>query len=147
MHLVNTQTNHKVNINQKEQINCVRMYLGANHVSEICTTDGASFVPGILVGDEYQLNYQTTLTKPHQEKPGGHSWKLWKRILKLLTSAPTTRTNRLQQKLGMWTNTHSKSSQWLSYQDRNGKFYARETHKDTEWKIFERPNDLASMEC
>ena len=108
MHLVNTQTNHKVNINQKEKINCVRMYLGVNWVSEICTTDGASFVSGILEGDECQLSYQTTLTKPYQEKPGEHSWLLWKRILEMLTSAPMTKTNKLQQKLGKWINTHSK---------------------------------------
>ena len=67
MHLVNTQTNHKVNTNQKEKINCVQIYLGVIWVSEICTTNGASFVPGILEGDECQLHYQTTLTKPNQE--------------------------------------------------------------------------------
>ena len=43
MHLVNTQTTYKVTINQKEKINCVRMYLGVTWVSEICTTDGSSF--------------------------------------------------------------------------------------------------------
>ena len=52
MHLVNTQTTYKVTINQKEKINCVRMYLGVTWVSEICTTDGSSFVPGILHGKE-----------------------------------------------------------------------------------------------
>ena len=65
MHLVNTQTTYKVTINQKEKINCVRMYyLGVTWVSEICTTstDGSSFVPGILHGKECQLNYKTTLT-------------------------------------------------------------------------------------
>ena len=61
-------------INQKEKINCVRMYLGVNYVSEICTTDGTSFVPGVLEGDKCQLNYQTTLTKPNQERPGEYSW-------------------------------------------------------------------------
>ena len=49
------------------------MLLGVNYVSEISTIDGASFVPVILKGDDYQLNYQTTLTKSHQEKPGPHS--------------------------------------------------------------------------
>ena len=38
--------------------------------------DGTSFVPGILEGDDSQLCYQTTLTKPHQEQPGNHSWML-----------------------------------------------------------------------
>ena len=92
MNLVNTQTNRKVTINQKEKINCVRMYLRVNYVDKICTADGTSFVPGILEGDgNCQLNYQTAFTKPNQEKPGEHSWMLWRRILKMLTSAPTTK--------------------------------------------------------
>ena len=72
-------------MNQKEKINCVQMYLGVNCVNEISTIDGASFIPGILEGDDYQLNYQTTLTKPHQLKQGPHSWMLWKRTMKILT--------------------------------------------------------------
>ena len=147
MHLVNTQTNRNVNINQKEKINCVRMYLGVNYVSEICTIDGASFVPGILECDDYQLNYQTTITKPNQEKLGDHSWMLWRRILKMLTSAQTTKTNNLKQRLGKWTDTHSKSGQWLSYQDSNGRFYARESHQDTELEIFEQTNRGTQLTC
>ena len=64
MDLVNIQTIHKVNINQKEKINCVRMFLGVYYVSQISTVDGTNFVPGILEGDDSQLFYQTTLTKP-----------------------------------------------------------------------------------
>ena len=75
MNLVNTQTNRKVTINQKEKINCVSMYLGLNYIREICTTDGTIFRQGILEDDDdCQLNYQTTLTKPNQEKPGEYSW-------------------------------------------------------------------------
>ena len=82
-------------------------------------------------------------------KPGPHSWKLWTRILKFLTTAPTsqTTTNRLQQKLGMWMTTHSENGQWLSYQDSNNKFYARETHGDTEWKILKRTNGGTQLTC
>ena len=65
MHLVNTQTNYKVTINQKEKINCVRMFLRVQYVSEIYTIDGTSFVQRILEGDESELNYQTTLTKTY----------------------------------------------------------------------------------
>ena len=100
MHLVNTQTNRKVNKNQIKKINHVRMYLGLQYVSAICTTHRTSFVPGILEGDDCQLNYQTTLTKPHQEKPGEHSWMLWRRILKMLTPSSKTATNKLTKKLG-----------------------------------------------
>ena len=43
------------------------MFLGVHYVSEICMVDGTSFAPGILEGDNSQLSYQTTLTKPHQK--------------------------------------------------------------------------------
>ena len=66
----------KVTMNQKEKINCVGMYLGVQYVSEISTIDRTCFVPGILDGEIYRLNYRTTLTKPHQEKSGKHSWFL-----------------------------------------------------------------------
>ena len=98
------------------------MYLVVKCVSEISTIDGAGFVPGILEGDNYQLNYQMTLTKPHQEKPGPNSWMLWRIIIKMLTLTPTTKTNKLQQKLGKWIDTHSECGKWLSYQDRNENF-------------------------
>ena len=35
MHLVNTQTNHNVTINQKEKINYFRMFLGVIYINEI----------------------------------------------------------------------------------------------------------------
>ena len=52
VHLVNTKTNSKVTSNQKEKINCVRTFLGVNYISEICTVNGTSFVPGILEEDD-----------------------------------------------------------------------------------------------
>ena len=99
MNLVNTQTMRIVKMNKKK-VNCVQIYLGVNYVSEISTIDRAGFVLGILEGDDYQLNYQTTLTKPHQENPGPHSWMLWRRILKMLTPTSKAKTNKFQQKLG-----------------------------------------------
>ena len=82
-------------------------------------------------------------------KPSKHSWFLWRQILKLLTTAPTAKItkNRLQQKLGKWKDTHSESGRWLLYQDNNKKFYARETHEDKEWKIFERTNGKTQLTC
>ena len=114
-----------MNMNQKEKLNCVRMFLGVQYVSQISTVDGTNFVPGILDGDASHLCYRTNLTKPTQERPGKHSWKLWKRILKLLTVSPRKTTNKLTEKLGKWIDDHSECEEWLAYQDRNGKFYAR----------------------
>ena len=100
MHLVNTQTIHQVNFNQNEKINCVRIFLGVHYVSGISTVNGTSFVSGILEGDTSQLCYQTTFAKSHQERPGDHSWKLWKRILKTLTPFSKATTNRQTKRLG-----------------------------------------------
>ena len=48
MDLVKTQTIYKVDINQKEKINCIRIVLGVQYVSQISTVDGTNFLPGIL---------------------------------------------------------------------------------------------------
>ena len=127
-----TQTTRKVTMNQKEKVSCVWMYLGVQCISEVCSVDGTSFVPGILEGDDCQLNYQTTLMKLYQEKADQHGWTLWKRMLIMLIPTSSTKTNKLQQKLGKWINTHSKCGKWLLYQDQNRNFYAKEIHEDIE---------------
>ena len=147
MELVNTQTNHKMNTNQKEKINCVRMFLGVQYVRKISTVDGTSFVPGILEGDDSQLCYQITLTKPHQEHTGDSSWRHWKRILKTLTPSPKTTTNKLTKRLGKWINAHSECGKWLSYHDRNENFYAKKTHIDKEWIVYKRTNKGTQLIC
>ena len=73
MDLVNTQTIYKMGTNQKEKLNCVRMYLKVQYGSHISTVDGTNFVLGILDGNNNQLCYRTNLTIPHQERPGKHS--------------------------------------------------------------------------
>ena len=87
------------------------MFLGVQYVRKISTVNKTSFAPAILEGDDSQLNYQTTLTKPHQEKPGEYSWRLWKRILKMLKPSPTANINKLTKRLGKWINRHIESEQ------------------------------------
>ena len=62
--LVNTQTIQKVNINQKEKVNCVRVFLGVQYVSQVSTIGGTNFVPEIL--EEATVNYST---KQHSRNP------------------------------------------------------------------------------
>ena len=147
MHLVNTQSNCKVTVNQKKNINCVRMFLGVQYISEISTVDGTSFVLGILEGDDSQLNYQTTLTKPHQERLGEYSSRPWKKILKRLTPLPTANTNKLTKRLGKWIDTHSVCGQWLSYKDHDTNFYSRDSHDDIEWKVYKRTKKGTQLIC
>ena len=91
------------------------MYPGVQYVNEISTIDGAGFAPGILDGDNYRLNYRTTLTKPYQEKLGNHSWLLLERILKTLTTTSKATTNKLRQQLGKRIDTYSECRKWLTY--------------------------------
>ena len=53
---------------------------------------------------------------------------------------PKTKTNKLKQKFRKYTGTHNKFGQCLSYQDKDRNLYTRETHKDTEWKVYKRTN-------
>ena len=94
--------------------------------------DKTGFLQGILEGDDCQLNYQITLTNPYQEKPGEHSWMLWRQILKMLKLSPKTTMNKLQRKLGKWIDIHSECGKWLSYQNKNENFFARESQEDIE---------------
>ena len=65
----------------------------------------------------------------------------------MLTPTPKTITNKLQWKVGKWIDTHSECGKWLSYQDQNGKFYGIESHKDTEWKVYECTNKGTQLTC
>ena len=121
------------------------MFLGVQYVSKISTVDGTSFAPGILEGDDSQLNYRITLTKSHQERPGEYNWRLWKRIMKILPPSPTANTNKLTKRLGKWINTHSENRQWLLYEDHDGNFYLRGSHDAAEWKAYKLTKKCIDM--
>ena len=42
---------------------------------------------------------------------------------------------------------HSECGAWLSYQDRNRHFYARETHQDKVWIIYKRTSKGTQLTC
>ena len=116
MDMIAKQTIYKVTEKQKERINCVRMFLGVQFLSEICTVNGDAFAPGIMDGkmkddDIDNLIYRTKLSTPIQPKPNTYSWKKWSKLLSTLTTRSST--TRLQQKLGKWYQSHSESGRWL----------------------------------
>ena len=61
--LVNTQTIHKVTMNQKEKINCVQVYIEVHNVSETCTINDDNFVPGVLDGKNIHLTTKQLLQR------------------------------------------------------------------------------------
>ena len=72
--------------------------------------------------------HSQNLTKKNQESIVG----CYREELKMLTPFSKTTTNKLTKKLGKWIDTHSKSRQWLSYQDQNRRFYTRVSNEDIE---------------
>ncbi|OEU11291.1 hypothetical protein FRACYDRAFT_246405 [Fragilariopsis cylindrus CCMP1102] len=96
---------------QLERINCVRMYLGVMFLSEISTIAGTALQPGITTGNNNELTYNTSLTKPNQKKPNNQSWALWTKVISRYTSNGST----LNQPLGQWTQAHHTSGRWESY--------------------------------
>ena len=83
------------------------MYLGVNYISEISTVNGLGFVVNILEGNDYQFNYEITLTRTYQEESetldGCYGNRYWKFSHQLLT----TTTKKLQRKLKKKIDTHS----------------------------------------
>ena len=55
--------------------------------------------------------------------------------------------NKLTKRLGKWSNAHSECGKWLSYQDRNGNFYAIETHEDKEWIVYKQTHLGRQLTC
>ena len=70
-----------------------------------------------------------------------------KKDTKILIPSPKTTTNKLTKRIGKLIGTHSECRKWLSYQDCNGHFYARESHKDNEWIVYKRTNKGTQLTC
>ncbi|OEU08199.1 hypothetical protein FRACYDRAFT_249987 [Fragilariopsis cylindrus CCMP1102] len=124
--------------NQKERINCVRMYLGVMYLSEICNTAGDRLQTGIEENKHDKEVYTVTLHAPKQKQPNSYSWKFWKKAIQSFT----TDGRKLNEQLGPWTGDHSKSGRWESYQSKDNKVYDyREAEDDNNhhyWDVYEK---------
>jgi hypothetical protein len=92
--------------NQRERINCVRMYLGVMYLSEICNMSGSELQAGIENDTHDKDVYNVTMQKPKQNKPNSYSWKFLTRTIQSFT----TDGKKLKSTLGPWTGNHSRSS-------------------------------------
>ena len=131
--------------NQRERINCVRMYIGIMYLSEICNVAGDQIRPRIDSGNHDQTYYTSTLKQPKQQRPNDSSFKLWRDVLNTFTT-----TNRvLKHKLGMWTKHHSTSGRWHAYQDINDQIFKYIHNKDDDhhyWESFTRHGTKLQLE-
>ena len=109
---------------QLERINCVRMFLGIMYLSEICTISGRYIRKGIFNNTHKTKVYNVTMLKPKQKAPNNRSWRLWKRVLQTFTiNTITNNSRKLITPLAEWTNNHSKSGRWETYQAHDKKIY------------------------
>jgi hypothetical protein len=131
--------------NQRERINCVRMYIGIMYLSEICNVAGDRIMPRIETGHHDKMYYTSTLQQPKQQRPNDSSFKLWKEVLDTFTT-----TNRvLKHNLGRWTKHHSKSGRWHSYQDINDQIFKYIHNKEDDhhyWESFTRHGTRLQLE-
>jgi hypothetical protein len=84
--------------NQRERINCVRMYLGVMYLSKICNTAGDALRKGIEDNKHDKKVYTVTINKPKQKQPNAY-WKFWMKTIQSFT----TDGKKLVKKLGNWT--------------------------------------------
>ncbi|OEU21556.1 hypothetical protein FRACYDRAFT_235180 [Fragilariopsis cylindrus CCMP1102] len=68
--------------------------------------------------------YNVTMLKPKQKAPNNRSWRLWRRVLQTFTiNTITNNSRKLITPLAEWTNNHSKSGRWETYQAHDKKIY------------------------
>jgi hypothetical protein len=126
--------------NQRERINCVRMYLGVMYLSEICNIPGDALQKGIDNDTHEKTVYNITIQRPKQNKPNSYSWKFWKEAIQSFTTNGT----KLNKVLGSWTEHHSKSGVWESYQANDNKVYDLRDNKEDDdntyqyWDVYDR---------
>jgi hypothetical protein len=109
---------------QLEIINFVRMYIGVMYLSKICTISGKYIRKGIYNNTHKIEECKITMSKPKQNRPNNCSWRLWRRVLKTFTiNTITGNSRKLTTSLASWTENHSKSGQWESYQSKDKKIY------------------------
>ena len=98
-----------------EIINACRLYLQVSRVSDIATINGKRVLTKMLSGEYTQediLEFRTTYTWPHQERPNSVAWKLW---TEALTSTICDESGKLHRTLGPWNATmESTWKYWIS---------------------------------
>jgi hypothetical protein len=127
--------------NQRERINCVRMYLGVMYLSEICNTAGDALQKGIEKNTHDKNVYNVTIQRPKQKIPNSYSWKFWEKAIQSFT----TNGKELDKKLGPWTKDHSRSGRWETYESKDNKVYDLRDNKEEDeedahhyWDVYER---------
>ena len=109
---------------QRKRINCVRMYLGVNWISELATIDGRYIIKNI--GEPTcKLHYCVTLMKPFAKRPNARSWALFEMVIDSFT---TDKFGTLETELGNWTLDHSACGRWNAYKDENNLVYEHVYH-------------------
>jgi hypothetical protein len=133
--------------NQRERINCVRMYLDVMYLNKICNTIGEVLQKGIEDNTHDKNVYNVTIQKPKQKKPNAYSRKFWMKAIQSFT----TNGRKLSTKIGPWTMDHSRSGRWKSYQSRNRVYDLRcTTEKDAEdeyqyWDVYKQQGYQLSL--
>lgn len=85
----------------------VRVYLASDAVLPA----GSELDPHVFHGRRTQCSGQPGLSYPRQSRPDEHSWKLWRRALRLIFTKPCSRDLQLLHPLGPWFPMSSDSTQ------------------------------------
>jgi hypothetical protein len=111
----------------KEQIliNCCRIYLQVECISDICSADGSRILEDWKFANDDPPSHSTK-SWPRQGDPGEEAWHIWRSFLE---KAFGTTSGRLKLKLGSWINVnrhrihfayyHHELKQLWVYEDKN----------------------------
>eukprot|EP00957_Ditylum_brightwellii_P070722 5375277-Ditylum_brightwellii.AAC.1 len=112
-----------------DHLNCVRLYLGATTLADICD-DNRKYIRCELLTGTVQLRPMTPW--PNQEKPSQLSWRVWRRFLRNCFATKISKNSRLDkdwpldEDLGLWITTTPLIWRQAYIDPNNDTLYARD---------------------
>jgi hypothetical protein len=109
---------------QLNQVNQCRCWLQVTTLAEITDIDGRELLNCALHGISDDNNLptlwiisQSMLRWPHQQKPGLPAWRLWRKVLRSLSSHNNLNSTTLRTPLGQWYDSAHLQRKWLFRSD------------------------------
>ncbi len=127
--LMNDICASKVSDTTVTQLNCVRLYLRAETLSDLCNERGTSIHSGALTYERAAIIPKSKKSWPIQAKPSEKMFEKWAKYIR--AQYCKKRSNKLQQKLGRWHQAHHEM-EWPAYFDPDLKFLL--VKSETGWK-------------
>ena len=119
--------------NELTHINRCRLYLQVTTMADITNGNGMCIRQGVMKGTMTKLN-EAYYQWPRQTLPGVHSWRLWRKALKLCFLRGVGLYLHAGMQLGRWNDGEQDGWHWF-YMRQNQRIFHRSGNR---WKVYRR---------